>query len=124
MSILIKHEKTILQAWFSGDKSVIERLLHPEFSEVAESGQSHHYNEILSSMDNVTPSENKVHSQDYELVSLQSGAMLLLYKLALLKPTGEYSSFTKRSSIWVELEGQWKMKYHQGTYCDEFDIKR
>ena len=123
MEIIIEQEKILLQAWFSTDKLVVERLLHPEFSEVSESGQSHHYSDILSSMDNAAHSMNKVHSQDYELINLQSGAMLLLYKLAILKPTGEYSSFTKRSSIWVKLEGRWKMKYHQGTYCDEFDIK-
>jgi hypothetical protein len=123
MNIIIEQEKLLLQAWFSNDKLVVEDLLHPEFSEVAESGKRHHYSDVLSSMGNVTHSENKIHSQDYELINLQSGAMLLLYKLAILKPTGEYSSFTKRSSVWIKLEGQWKMKYHQGTYCDEFDIK-
>jgi hypothetical protein len=122
MDIIIKQEIALHQVWFSTNKSDVERLLHPEFREVEESGRSFNFDEIVSSMDNAKHSEERVHSQDYELINLSSNTALLLYKSALLKPTGEYSCFVKRSSIWVKSDGQWQMKYHQGTNCGPFEI--
>ena len=124
MNIIIEQEKALHQVWFSSDKTVVKRLLHSEFSEVDEFGRSHFFSEILAHMDNAKHSEDKLHSQDFELINLQSRTMLLLYKSALLKPTGEYCSYAKRSSIWVESGGQWKMKYHQGTHCEAFNIRK
>jgi hypothetical protein len=48
--------------------------------------------------------------------------MLLLYKSASINNLGQASHFAKRSSIWVLSEEQWKMKYHQGTACESFQI--
>jgi len=123
MDIIIEQEMALHQVWFRTNKSVVERLLHPEFKEVEESGQSHSFKEILAYMDSEKHSQDNIHSQDYEIINLESTSILLLYKSALLKPTGEYSRFAKRSSIWVKSNGQWQMKYHQGTHCEAFDIK-
>ena len=124
MQIIIEQEIALHQVWFITNKSVVERLLHSEFKEVDESGRSHNFNEIVSFMDDEKHSEDRVHSQDYECINLESNTILLLYKSALLKPTGEYSSFAKRSSLWVQSDNLWQMKYHQGTYCEAFEIKR
>ena len=122
MDIIIEQEIELHQIWFRNNKSVVKRLLHPEFREVEESGRSFNFNEIFSLTDNEKRSEDRVHSQDYECINLESNTILLLYKSALLKPSGEYCSFTKRSSIWVKSDSQWKMKYHQGTSCEAFKI--
>ncbi|MCG6201649.1 DUF4440 domain-containing protein [Psychromonas antarctica] len=122
MDIIIEQEMALHQVWFRTNKSVVERLLHPEFREVEESGRSYNFHEIVSFMESEKHSEDRVHSQDYELINLESSSILLLYKSALLKPTGEYSSFAKRSSIWVKSDGRWQMKYHQGTNCEAFEI--
>jgi len=122
MNLIIEQEKALHKVWFSSDKATVERLLHPEFNEVDESGRSHFFNEILAHMDKAKHSEDKLHSQDFELINLQSRTMLLLYKSALLKPNGEYCAYAKRSSIWIESDGHWKMKYHQGTHCEAFNI--
>ncbi|WP_022942392.1 DUF4440 domain-containing protein [Psychromonas hadalis] len=122
MDIIIKQEIDLHQIWFRNNKSVVKRLLHPEFREVEESGRSYNFNEIVSLTDNEKHSEDRVHSQDYECINLEKNVILLLYKSALLKPSGEYGSFTKRSSIWVKSDSQWQMKYHQGTSCKAFKI--
>lgn len=119
---IIEQEIALHQVWFSSNKQVVERLLHPSFKEVAESGKSHNFSEILSFMDNAKDSPDSVHSQEYECISLDDNSMLLLYQSAILKPTGEYVSFAKRSSIWIDTGEIWQMKYHQGTCCDAFDI--
>jgi hypothetical protein len=122
MDIIIEQEIALHKVWFTTNKTVIEHLLHPEFREVSESGRSHNFNEIVSLMDNEKHCANRVHSQDYEFINLESNTILLLYKSALLNPTGEFSSFAKRSSIWVKSNGKWQMKYHQGTNCEAFEI--
>lgn len=124
MNIIIEQEIELHQIWFRNNHSIVKRLLHPEFSEVAESGRSYHFNEIVSLTDNEKHSEDSVHSQDYECINLETNTILLLYKSALLKPSGEYCCFAKRSSIWVKSDSQWLMKYHQGTHCDAFKINR
>ncbi|MFT6908418.1 MAG: hypothetical protein ACJAS1_005119 [Oleiphilaceae bacterium] len=123
MDIIIEQEIALHQVWFRTNRSVVERLLHPEFREVEESGRSYNFNEIASFMDNQKRSEDSVHSQDYECINLENNTILLLYKSVVVKPTGEYYSFAKRSSIWVKSDSLWQMKYHQGTYCDPFEIK-
>jgi hypothetical protein len=122
MDIIIEQEIELHQIWFRNNKSIVERLLHPEFREVEESGRSYNFNEIVSLTDNEKRSEDRVHSQDYECINLETNTVLLLYKSALLKPSGEYFAFAKRSSIWVKSDNQWQMKYHQGTHCDVFKI--
>ncbi|PKG37765.1 nuclear transport factor 2 family protein [Psychromonas sp. Urea-02u-13] len=124
MDILIEQEIALHQVWFNSNKAVVERFLHPEFREVDESGRSVSFNEILAFMDNNKHSDNRIHAQDYEFTTLESNSMLLLYKSALLKPTGEVSGFAKRVSVWVKTDNLWQMKYHQGTVCDPFVIKR
>lgn len=124
MDIIIEQEIALHQVWFNTNKSVVERLLHPEFREVEESGRSYNFYEITAFMGNEKRSADIVHSQDYECINLDSNTILLLYKSALLKPTGEYSSFAKRSSIWVKSGSLWQMKYHQGTHCQAFEINK
>lgn len=124
MDILIEQEIALHQVWFNSNKAVVEHFLHPEFREVDESGRSVSFNEILAFMDNNKHSDNRIHAQDYEFTTLESNSMLLLYKSALLKPTGEVSGFAKRVSVWVKTDNLWQMKYHQGTACDPFVIKR
>ena len=122
MDIIIEQEIALHEIWFNNNVLVVKRFLHPEFREVDESGRSFNFNQIASLTNNEKRSEDSVHSQDYECINLETNTILLLYKSALLKPSGEYYSFAKRSSIWVKLEKKWQMKYHQGTHCEAFSI--
>ena len=122
MDIIIEQEIALHEIWFKNNILVVKRLLHPEFREVEESGRSFNFNQIASLTDNEKRSQDRVHSQDYECINLDTNTILLLYKSALLKPSGEYCSFAKRSSVWVKLDSKWQMKYHQGTHCEVFEI--
>lgn len=122
MELIIEQEVALHQVWFNTDKSVVERLISPKFSEVEESGRSFNFDQVCAFMDNEKRSEDRVHSQDFEIIHLAQSSVLLLYKSALLSSTGEYSHFAKRSSVWVKENNHWKMRYHQGTHCEVFDI--
>ena len=119
---IIEQEISLHQVWFTSNKAVVERLLNPLFKEVAESGKSHDFCEIVAFMEHAKDSLDRVHSQEYECIKLDDNSFLLLYKSAILKATGEYVSFAKRASIWIDTGILWQMKYHQGTTCEAFEI--
>lgn len=68
-------------------------------------------------MQSESPSNSKVHSQDFECVELAHVTKLLLYKSAVIDEYGEVNHLAKRSSIWVKTSLRWQLKYHQGTSC-------
>jgi len=122
MENLIDNEKALHQVWFNHNPSVVKRLLHPDFKEVSESGRGHDYQD-LSALQNTQPVATlSVHGQNYECVMLSDDSYLVLYQSALFNAQGEYHSFAKRASVWVKRDDRWQMQYHQGTYCDRFDI--
>lgn len=70
------------------------------------------------------PTGAVIHSQDYECINLNEDAFLLLNKSAVINNDGEIGSFAKRSSVWGEEQGEWKLRYNQGTSCDEFELSK
>ncbi|MCE0558502.1 DUF4440 domain-containing protein [Motilimonas sp. E26] len=101
-------------------KAGIDRLLHPDFKEVGESGTSYDYRSIIDMMAAEQPSDGYVHSQDYQCIELAPSVQLLLYQSAWVDELGNKSHFAKRSSIWVLVGNQWQLQYHQGTASDGF----
>lgn len=124
MEILIQQEKALHQPEIRQNNNEIERLLSPDFYEVGKSGNSYDYLEILSMMEAEEPCSGYVHSQDYEAIPLETSAVLLLYKSAWIDEHGGASEYTKRSSIWVLNEIGWQMRYHQGTPCEPYELKK
>jgi hypothetical protein len=122
MDILIQQEIALHQYEIRHNKSEVIRLLHHEFREVGQSGNSYDFRTIIELMPQGKSSKGFIHSQDYECVELAPTVMLLLYKSAWNDGLGNYSHYAKRSSIWVLVDGQWQMKYHQGTSCEEFKL--
>ena len=124
MDILIEQEIALHQYDIRQNKAEIARLLHPSFKEVGKSGSSYGFQSIVEMMEAEDPSLSRIHSQDFECIQLEPSIQLLLYKSASVNERGEISDFAKRSSIWVLKGGQWQLKYHQGTPCQPFDIKK
>lgn len=124
MEELIKKETALHQFEIRTNKDEASRLLHPEFLEVGKSGKTFDFNSIIESMSKEKPTGSVVHSQNYECISLEGGAFLLLYKSAVIDSDGAIGSFAKRSSLWVIDKNEWKLRYHQGTSCEEFQLSK
>ena len=99
----------------------LQLLLHPKFIEIGYSGKTHDYNSIISNLLSEKNSVFKVWSQDYEYTELSNTVIQLTYKSAKQDKYGSLSRHAKRSSIWVNELGEWKMKFHQGTPTDAFE---
>ncbi|MGY0216494.1 nuclear transport factor 2 family protein [Endozoicomonadaceae bacterium StTr2] len=124
MNIIIEHEIALHQYEVRTNREQVLKLLHPDFQEVGESGNSYNLSSILELLGSEQPSGNRIHSQDYESIKLGPDVYLLLYKSATVDSEGHSSHFAKRSSIWMLTETGWQMKYHQGTPCEPFLLRQ
>lgn len=124
MDTLIRKETELHQFDVRTNENKVAKLLHHEFLEVGKSGRTFSYQSILESMSLEKPSGSVVHSQDYECIKLEESVFLVLYKSAVIEESGIIGSFAKRSSIWVKEKHEWKLRYHQGTSCDEFTLSK
>nr|WP_139158992.1 nuclear transport factor 2 family protein [Vibrio sonorensis] len=113
MDILIEQETALHQYDVRQNISEIERLLHPSFVEVGESGRSYNLETIIEMMKEERPSLAKIHSQEFQSIALEPSVHLLLYKSAVIDASGRVSHFAKRSSIWAFTGMNWQLKYHQ-----------
>lgn len=123
MDILIKQEIELHQYKTRQNKIDIERLIHPDFTEVGKSGNSYDFASTTQMMEVEKPSNARVHSQNYECVQLGPSVQLLKYESALISESGEVSDFAKRCSIWTFTGTCWQLRYHQGTPCAPFELK-
>ncbi len=123
MDILIEQEVLLHNFETRTNEGKVSRLIHPEFQEVGKSGRTFGYESIIQAMKAENLSNSKVHSQDFEIIELAPTAYLLLYQSAIVDEFGEVSNHAKRSSIWVKSEHSWMLRYHQGTPCQEFEVR-
>lgn len=124
MEKLIENEIALHRFEVRTDKEKASKLLHTDFLEVGKSGQTFDFDSLIESMGSEKPNGSLVHSQDYECIKVEEGAFLLLYKSAVINRDGSICSFAKRSSVWVTDSGEWKLRYHQGTSCDKFQLSK
>jgi hypothetical protein len=95
----------------------LDQLLHPAFIEFARSGRLYTRDEVLHEFSAGGELE-PVHAQDFALAELGPGVALLTYRSAHRSPTGTLYRHSLRSSIWVETDRGWVMRFHQGTPAD------
>jgi hypothetical protein len=95
----------------------LDQLLHPDFMEFARSGRIYTRTEVLHEFTAGGELET-VEAQDFELAQPGPGVALLTYKSAHRSPTGTLHRHSLRSSIWVETDRGWVMRFHQGTAAD------
>jgi hypothetical protein len=96
----------------------LDQLLHPEFTEFGRSGRVYTRREVLEEFSAAADLE-AVEVQDFSVEQLGPGVALLTYRSAHRNPAGALHRHTLRSSIWVETESGWAIRFHQGTPADD-----
>ncbi len=102
---------------YSSRKSVsrLTELLHSEFLEIGYSGKTYDFQNTLNSLTNEDTSQHTIVSQDFEFSLLSPGVIQVRYRTFMENKSGELSKHAKRSSIWVKVERNWQMIFHQAT---------
>jgi hypothetical protein len=96
----------------------LDQLLHPDFVEFGRSGRTYTRSEVLQEFSTGGELE-PVEARDFELAQPGPGVALLTYRSAHRSPTGALHRHSLRSSIWVETDRGWVMRFHQGTPADD-----
>jgi uncharacterized protein (DUF952 family) len=111
----LKHlEQGLWQEETRFDRSWMDRILHPDFTEVGRSGHTYTRTEILT-----TPrvALDVPIGDDYRLVSIDDEVAMARYV--------SYDSYdgvdqnAHRTSIWVRTDSGWRLRFHQGTSLPE-----
>lgn len=101
------------------NKARLEQLLHPDFVEFARSGRRYSRPEVLAEFAAAGAALESVRVEQFEAAAIEDGAVLVTYASAHESATGHVHRRTLRSSLWVETESGWRMRFHQGTPADD-----
>ena len=96
----------------------LEQLLASNFHEAGRSGREYSRNTVIDFLLREGPPP-KVRSENFQVAELAQGVALLTYRSAQVESDGRLANHTLRSSIWVNLDGRWQVRYHQGTPAAE-----
>ncbi len=118
---LKKLEKTLQQYATRNDKAHLEQLIHDDFIEIGYSGTSYDKKHIIDSLLNESKSTHAPWSQNVQVIQLTTDTIQLIYQQARLEQDGQLTRHAKRCSIWQINDGQWQLRYHQGTPTEPFE---
>ena len=93
------------------DREWMERMLHPEFEEVAGSGRRYSREEILESAPEGIVVE--LPHEGYRLELIDEDVALARYLSRASYEGGDHPA--ERVSVWVNTNEGWRIRYHQGT---------
>lgn len=93
------------------DREWVNRMLHPDFTEVGRSGHSYDREATLDA--EPFPLEIEVPLEDYRLQLIDEDVALVRY---VSRVVADGSSLpAQRTSIWVNTNQGWRLRFHQGT---------
>lgn len=107
LETVVQLEQELLDPAVRSDPLRAGELLHPDFEEIGASGRHWTRQEILEMF--ADEESTGVDLQVMSLAQLDTNTALLTYRS--VSPTGS----TLRSSLWQADNGQWRLRFHQGT---------
>lgn len=90
------------------DRDQVSRLLHDDFLEFGSTGRVYNRKVLLDMLEDEEPSP--VVIRDFAVRQLSDDTALVTYRTV-----GQGGQEARRSSVWVQDNGAWKMVFHQGT---------
>lgn len=106
---VVRRELLLLEPRTRSHKPSVLALLHPDFVEFGASGRKWDRESIADALSAEEASAGKVEVQMLDCVCLDKGAMLVSYRAR------RAGSVSLRSSVWVRHNGDWLIRFHQGT---------
>lgn len=112
ISIIVENEILLTEDEIRNDANEISNLLSTDFIEYTSSGKIYHYTvgDVFGSNDG----KIVIDRESIKCTKLSEDVFLLLY-IAVKSSNNDNSIRSNRSSIWKNVEGKWKIVFHQGT---------
>ena len=112
-SHLFSLEFALLDPAVRHDRVRVDSLLAQDFQEFGASGKIWPRAKILDLLES-EPSRT-IAAHDLAFHYVVDGVALVTYRAISIDPQTNEPSTTLRSSLWVRVNGQWKVRFHQGT---------
>lgn len=113
-------ERELLRPEVRSDSARVRELLHPEFVEIGRSGRVWSADEVVGLFADGPPA-GRIVADGFGVSAVGHGCMLVTYRSAHVGADGSWSRHAWRSSLWINLERTWKLRFHQGTPTAPFD---
>ena len=108
-----KRERQLLQRDIRNSRAALDGLLAEDFIEVGRSGFSYRRQDVIEAL--LKDPVDDVAVEDTECRQLSPSVVLLMYKSYRAGTATSDPRTTLRSSVWTLVEGDWKLRFHQGT---------
>lgn len=105
---VIRRELMLLDPAVRASAERVLELLHPDFVELGASGRRWDAASMAAALER-PGDERGVDAREMVAAPLSEDVVLLTYEVH--RP----GRVALRSSVWVRLEGQWRVRFHQGT---------
>lgn len=116
MAEVIRREQLLLDPEVRCSPQRVRALLHPDYVELGASGQRWDAASITAALERegseVDSSNGTVEAREMVAAQLAGDVVLLTYEAH--RP----GRVSLRSSVWVRLDGQWRVRFHQGTVAN------
>jgi hypothetical protein len=113
-ALLRSLEESLLDPGVRRNRARLRELLDQDFQEFGSSGRTWSRNTIIELLQ-LESSFVPPAIEDYRCALLSEDVALITYRTARTDPnTGEQLA-SLRSSVWVRKDGEWRMRFHQGT---------
>lgn len=89
----------------------MDRILHPDFTEVGMSGRAYNREQVLATELNSLNGE--IPLDGYEMNLVDEDVALVRY--VSRDRNGDGTRVAQRSSVWINTNEGWRLRYHQGT---------
>lgn len=116
---IIAREQSLLTADVRASVGRLRELLSAEFREIGASGACIGLVELLEHL----PQEQHwtAHTRDWEFRVLARDIVQTFHR-ALVTRGGADDTYSRRTSLWRNESGIWRMVYHQGTRVEPFPL--
>lgn len=106
-------EEALLDPAVRRDLAQVAALLAEDFEELGSSGRIWSRDQILELL--ATESYEPPAMEDFKCHRIAEGVVLVTYRTVRTDAVSGQSSAALRSSIWIEEDGGWRVRFHQGT---------
>lgn len=118
-NIIYDLENQLLKLETRQSREKISKLLSDDFFEFTSSGFVWHYNKNKAIDSSVNLVSLDWEIKDFSIKILAADVILATYKLVKNNEEEFHKKYSLRSSIWKNIDGNWKMIFHQGTPMSE-----
>lgn len=112
-AVLLKQESSLLDPAVRRDCDRVRELLAEDFVEFGSSGRIWTREQIIDSL--ASESHSPLALEDFRCRAIAPRVALVTYRSVRTDAETGTRAASNRSSIWIENEGRWRIRFHQGT---------